>query len=192
MTQIDLLKKFFQNNPLRDIKHPEVVDWVTAEWERLTGGVFRDPDRGIRSLAQQGFLIKVSKGVYRYDPEAVHQRQLEDFTTTQKKEVFDRDGYVCAMCGRDKKYYTNVEFHIDHIVPKDDGGKAILENAQVLCARCNFIKKNTKQTSTGKKMFINLYELAKKEGQEEIRQFCEEILGVFEKYNINGHIKWMK
>ena len=54
------------------------------------------------------------------------------------------------------------------------------------------MKKNYKQTETGKKMFIRLYELAKKEKNKELIKFCAEILTVFEKNNINGHIEWKK
>jgi hypothetical protein len=192
VSQIDLIKQYFVGNPNRDIAHPEIVDWVTVEYEKLTGEKFRDPDRSIRKLAQEGFLIKVSKGIYRYEADAVHKRNLEDFTSNQKKAIFERDGYVCAKCGKDKKLYPTAEFHIDHLVSKDDGGKATLENGQVLCSRCNFIKKNIKQTTTGKKMFVNLYEYAKKEGNEEVLEFCQDLLNVFEKHNINGHIEWKK
>ena len=79
---------------------------------------------------------------------------------------------------------------IDHIKPKDLGGKAIIENAQTLCARHNFLKKNFKQTETGKKMFIRLYELAKKQDDITLTNFCKDILKIFDKHNINGHIEW--
>lgn len=88
IVQNDLIKQYFIQNPHRDIAHPEIVDWVTAEYERLTNEKFRDPDRAIRKLAQEGFLIKVSKGIYRYEPDAVHKRALEDFTPSQKKRFW--------------------------------------------------------------------------------------------------------
>ena len=64
--QKDLIVEFFKKNPNRDIKHPEVVDWVVSTYTKRTGNVFRDPDRAIRHLAQSGFLIKISKGIYKY------------------------------------------------------------------------------------------------------------------------------
>ena len=70
-SQLDLIMEYFKKNPRRDIKHPEIVDWVVSEYKKRTGKVFRDPDRGIRSLSQDGLLVKVSKGVYRYDPDLV-------------------------------------------------------------------------------------------------------------------------
>ncbi len=190
ISQLDLIKEFFINNPLRNIPHPEVVDWVVIQWKKRTGEIFRDPDRGIRSLAQKGFLIKISKGIYRYDPDFVVNRKLEDFTPAQKKEILKRDNYKCVICGKGKK--EGIELHIDHIKAKDFGGKATIENGQTLCAQHNFLKKNFKQTETGKKMFIRLYELAKDKKNVDLQKFCSEILEVFEKNNINGHIEWTK
>jgi len=190
ISQINLLKEFFVNNPKRDIAHPEVVDWATKEYSIRTGKVFRDPDRGVRLLAQKGFLIKVKKGVYKYDPDYVHDRHLEDFTPTQKKEILHRDGYRCVMCGRGVK--DGVELHVDHIKPKDLGGKATISNGQVLCATHNFRKKNYKQTETGKKMFIRLYETAKSIGDTQTMNFTAQILKVFEENDVNGHIEWKK
>ena len=190
ITQQNIVKEFFLKHPNEDIKHPIVVDWVVSEWKKRTGKVFRDPDRMIRSLSQRGFLVKIAKGIYRYDPDLVTHKQLEDFTEAQKKIVLERDGYKCVICGKGKK--DGVELHVDHIKPKDLGGKATIENGQTLCSQHNFMKKNFKQTETGKKMFIRLYELAKMQGDEKLQKFCEEILEVFERNNINGHIEWKK
>jgi len=182
--------EFFKKHPKRDIKHPEIVDWVTEQWKKRTGEVFRDPDRGIRKLSQEGQLIKVSKGIYRYDPDFVQKRELEDFTAAQKKQILERDGYRCVICGKGRE--DGVELQVDQIKPKDLGGKATIENGQTLCATHNFRKKNLGQTETGKKMFIRLYELAKSIGDKETQKFCADILEVFEKSGVNGHIEWKK
>ena len=163
---------------------------MVSTYTKRTGNVFRDPDRAIRHLAQSGFLIKIAKGVYRYDPKKAYKRELEDFTIVQKETILKRDGYKCVICGRGKK--DGVELHIDHIKPKDFGGEATIENGQTLCAQHNFIKKNLKQTETGKKMFIRLYELVKSEKNKELMKFCSDVLETYEKHNINGHIVWKK
>jgi len=190
IVQSELLMEFFKKNPKRDIPHPEIVDWVTTEYLKLTGKVFRDPDRGIRKLHQDGYLQKIGKGVYRYDPKHIEIRNLEDFTPVIKEAIFKRDDYKCVICGRGKK--EGYELHADHIKPKDFGGEATLENGQTLCSQHNFLKKNLKQTETGKKLFIRLYELAKKENNQSLIIFCTEVLEVFEKNNINGHIVWKR
>jgi 5-methylcytosine-specific restriction endonuclease McrA len=134
------------------------VDWLAAKYKKQTGSVFGDPDRAIRKLHQDGFLTKIRKGVYRYDPENVKKKNLDDFTPKQKETILKRDGYKCIMCGKSKKH--GMDLHIDHIKPKDLGGKSTIENGQTLCSQHNFLKKNLKQTETGKKMYIRLYELA--------------------------------
>lgn len=188
VTQAALIMEFFEKNPNRDVPHPEIVDWATEEYRKRTGNIFRDPDRQIRQLHQKGYLIKVAKGVYRYDPKQVKERNLEDFTPALKKAIFERDNFRCVVCGRGLK--DGVEIHVDHIKPKDFGGKATFENGQTLCSQHNFLKKNFKQTETGKRLFIRLYELAKKEKNQPLLKFCTEILEVFEENDINGHIVW--
>lgn len=94
------------------------------------------------------------------------------------------------ICGAGEK--EGVELHVDHIKPKDLGGKATLENGQTLCAKHNFLKKNFNQTETGKKMFLRLLESAQEAQELELVAFLEEILSVYEKHGINGHVVWKK
>jgi len=186
----DLIKEYFKAHPRQDLRHGPVVDWVEERYLKLEGRKPRDTWRAIRKLHEEGFLIKVKKGVYRYDPDAVRQRELDDFTPEQKEQILKRDGYKCVICGRGRK--DGVELHVDHIKPKYLGGKSTIENGQTLCAQHNFIKKTLRQTETGKKMFIRLYELAKKEKNEELKKFCADILETYEKHNINDHIVWKR
>ena len=190
ITQTELVMEYFMTHPNRDIEHPEVVDWLTKEYQERTGGIFRDPDRAIRKLAQAGKLIKIRKGVYKYDPDLITNPELEDFTPAQREQIFKRDNYRCVICG--KGQLDGIEIQVDHIKPKDLGGKATIENGQTLCATHNFRKKNLKQTETGKKMFIRLYELSDSVEDHEMRDFCRNILDVFEEHNINDHVKWKR
>jgi len=186
----ELVIDFFVTNPNQELKHGPVVDWVTEQWLQSHDKSPRDPWRTIRSLHQEGFLIKVKKGIYMFDPDSVTTRELEDFSPEQKDIIFKRDNFKCVICGRGKR--DGMEVHADHIIPKDKGGKAEISNGQTLCSEHNFRKKNYKQTETGKKMFIRLYELAKVRDDKELMNFCAEILEVFEKNGINGHIEWKR
>lgn len=186
----DLIKDYFKAHPKQDLHHGPVVDWVEEKYLKLYKRKPRDSWRAIRSLHEKGFLIKVKKGVYRYDPDAVKHRELEDFTPEQKEQILKRDDYKCVICGRGRK--DGVELHVDHIRPKYLGGKSTMDNGQTLCAQHNFIKKTLKQTETGKKMFIRLYELAKKERNQELKKFCADVLETYERHNINDHIVWRR
>jgi hypothetical protein len=148
----------------------------------------RDPWRMIRRLHQEGWLIKVRKGVYRYDPEAAGKVELDDFTPEQKQAILERDQYRCVICG--KGLADGVELHVDHIRPRHLGGRSEIENGQTLCAQCNFRKKVYKQTETGKRMFIRLLKLAEKEGDQQMVEFCREVLSIYERHGINDHIRW--
>lgn len=141
-------------------------------------------------MYQKGFLIKVSNGVYRYDTKFAKDKIQENFTAAQKRVILEKDGYRCVICGKGKK--DGVELRVDHIIPKDKGGKATIENGQTLCSQHKFLKKNLNQTETAKKMFIHLYELTKVKGKTKLNKFSADVLKVFEKYGINGHIEWEK
>ena len=190
ITQMEIIMQYFKNHPNRDIKHPEIVDYVTEEYKKLTGNVLRDPDRAIRKLSQEGFLIKIAKGIYRYDPEYVVKRELEDFSESDKEAIKKRDGYKCVICGLGPE--NGVELQVDHILPKDKGGRATIDNGQTLCAKHNFIKKNYGQTEMSKKLFVNMYNIAKRNCDERTKEFASAILEVYEKFEIDTHIVWKK
>jgi len=175
-----LIIEYFKKHPNKDLSHGPVVDWVEEEYKKIYGRKPRDFWRAIRKLHQEGFLIKVKKGVYKYDPDYVSKKELDDFTPELKRLILERDGYKCVICGRTEK--EGYELHVDHILPKDKRGKATLENGQTLCSICNFRKKNYNQTESGKKMFIRLWETAKRLGDEKTRNFFEEILNTYEIY----------
>jgi hypothetical protein len=185
----ELIQEYFQQHPNTDLPHGPVVDWVTEQW-RLQGSETppRDPWRVIRRLHQEGWLIKVRKGVYRYDPEFAGRIELDDFTPEQKQAIRERDQYRCVICG--KGLADGVELHVDHIRPRYLGGRSEIENGQTLCAQCNFRKKVYKQTETGKRMFIRLLQLAEKECDQKMVEFCREVLSVYERHGVNDHIRW--
>ena len=81
---------------------------------------------------------------------------------------------------------------MDHILPKDKGGRATIDNGQTLCAKHNFIKKNYGQTEMSKKLFVNMYNIAKRNGDERTKEFASAILEVYEKFEIDTHIVWKK
>lgn len=49
-----------------------------------------------------------------------------------KKNIFARDKYKCAYCGREVEVLT-----VDHIIPKAKGGKSSFDNCVAACKPCN-------------------------------------------------------
>lgn len=165
-----------------------MIDWVAKEYPERTGRKFRYLGPAIRRLAQEGKLIRLRSGVYKYDPDLITNPELEDFTPAQREQIFKRDNYRCVMCGTGER--EGVEIHADHIKPRDLGGRTTIENGQTLCATHNLHKKNLKQTDSGKNMFIHLSELSESVGDGEMRDFCRSILEVFEEHNIGDRVEW--
>jgi len=179
-SQSDLLMEYFKKHPNQDIKHPEIVDWATAKWEKRHNVKLRDADRAIRKLHSDGLLIKVKKGVYRYEPDSVKKRHLEDFNTKTKKAIFERDGYKCVICGRGLK--EGMELHADHRTSKDDGGKATLDNGQTLCSQHNIMKKRYGTYDFLGKYSEKTLAIAKKHNDTEVINLFEDLLKVIKKH----------
>ncbi|MEW6481851.1 MAG: hypothetical protein AB1397_02445 [bacterium] len=93
-TIADLIMEYFRNHPKEDLQHGPVVDWVEEQYLKLYGKKPRDTWRGIRRLHQEGFLIKVRKGVYKYDPDLIQNKELYEFPENVKEAIFKRDGYI--------------------------------------------------------------------------------------------------
>lgn len=182
----DLIMEFFKKHPKENIPHGPVVDWVEERYRKLYKKKPRDTWRAIRKLHQEGKLIKVKKGVYKYDPEAIKKVELFDFPPEIKEQIFKRDKYRCVVCGRGPK--DGVEICADHIRPKDKGGTNTLDNGQTLCMEHNLMKKNYSQTEAGKRYFIKMYKKALAEKDKKMIDFCKCAFNCYERHKINSHI----
>ena len=69
---------------------------------------------------------------------------------SMKIELLQRDNFSCAECGKRIAETDNARavlkmgaglFHIDHLVPVNQGGRATMENLRVLCPKCNLSRK---------------------------------------------------
>ena len=183
----ELILQYFKKHPRKELKHGPVVDWVRKQYLKEHKTPPRDPWREIRKLHQQGILIKVKKGVYKYDPDYVRKVELWEFSPETKKAILERDGYRCVVCGRGIE--DGVELVVDHIKPKDKGGTNDISNGETLCMEHNLMKKNYSQTEAGKRYFIKMYERAIELGDEKIIKFCECVFDCYDYHKVNGHIK---
>lgn len=53
--------------------------------------------------------------------------------------VFERDDHVCQYCGRE---YSESELTLDHVIPREKGGRTSWENIVTSCIYCNSEKAN--------------------------------------------------
>lgn len=182
----DLIIEFFQMHPREDMPHGPVVDWVEEQYRKLYEKKPRDIWRAIRKLHQDGKLIKVKKGVYRYDPDLIKEVELFDFPPNIKEEIFKRDNYRCVVCHKGRA--DGVELCADHKKSKDKGGDNSVDNGETLCMEHNLMKKNYSQTEAGKRFIINMYKQAIAIDDKRMINFCKCIFDCYDAHGINGHI----
>lgn len=59
---------------------------------------------------------------------------IRAFDDNTKREVYERQRGICAICG---KHFDIEHMEADHITPWHEGGRTIAENCQMLCRECN-------------------------------------------------------
>jgi 5-methylcytosine-specific restriction endonuclease McrA len=76
-------------------------------------------------------------------PQVLLLRQFDRLPTKEVKfnrqNIFERDGYVCQYCNR---RFPVGDLNLDHVIPRDRGGKTTWENVVTSCIRCNTRKAN--------------------------------------------------
>ena len=79
--------------------------------------------------------VQKKKGIYTYvfDRDE-HHLDIRAFDGNMKREVYERQNGVCAICG---KHFEIEQMEADHITPWHDGGRTVAENCQMLCRDCN-------------------------------------------------------
>ena len=70
-------------------------------------------------------------------------RQEVKFT---RENVFQRDSYQCQYCG---KGFDSRDLNLDHVIPRDKGGRTVWENVVCSCIRCNTKKANKMPREAG-------------------------------------------
>jgi 5-methylcytosine-specific restriction endonuclease McrA len=54
--------------------------------------------------------------------------------------VFQRDNFICKICGRSPATHLGLVLHVDHHMAWSKGGETLFENLQTLCMECNIGK----------------------------------------------------
>ena len=187
--QVGIAFEYFLDRPNQDVQHVDVVPWIEGMCHKRLGTVCKDPDRAIRKLHDMGLLIKVSKGIYRFEPDSIASNVLDDFDESMRLKVKERDQFCCVVCGLGEK--DGVEIQVDHITPRSKGGKAEIDNAQTLCGSHNYRKNKLSQLELGDRMFRRLKKNAQASRTENIEaekviQFCDEVLIIYKKYGFES------
>jgi len=99
-----------------------------------------------------GGYRRLIKKIIDFQSEKISEAQLTEKYIGRKKnrkmisagrrhDVFKRDRYRCAICGKSSKE-DDIKLEVDHIIPVAEGGTDDLDNLQTLCIDCNRGKKD--------------------------------------------------
>lgn len=190
ITKTAFTLSYFKTRPGQPLSVIDVAEWVQNAYRGLTGRRFSDPDRIIRYLYARGIIHRETRGIYVYYPGAEGRALPPPFTDSQKKQIYERDGRVCAICGTTEAAGDTLD--VDHIQTLDKGGESVIENGQILCTVHNQFKKNYGHTETAKRYFKNLYRSAVAIDDRRLMAFVEDIMEVYERHGYDDHITWSK
>lgn len=91
-------------------------------------------EKHVAKLMQDSDVQKKS-GIYAYVLDGdEHNLGIRAFDDNTKREVYERQKGICALCG---KPFAIEQMEADHITPWHAGGRTIAENCQMLCRECN-------------------------------------------------------
>ena len=192
MSQEEFVLKWFASNPDKNISHVESNPRIERAWMDFTGSRMEDPDRAIRRLAAQGDLVKVSKGVYRFDSKLAENPTTEDFTDFTRQAVLERDGFECLACGANADNF--LDLHVVHKVPIVSGGASVLSNGLTLCSFHKVARELVDPSGKLSRQAVrNLLDCIKPGGRIELVDavvVAEELLRILEENTVGGKISW--
>ena len=99
ISQIEFVRSYFMQRPMEVISHAKAKADLETAYLTVMGKRLEDSDRAIRRLHGDGFLEKVAKGQYMYNPETAGQKEFNEFTVSEKRQILDRYGYKSVVCG---------------------------------------------------------------------------------------------
>ena len=103
------------------------------------------PEEGSRVIHTVNQAVRVPSVLLlrRYDRMLLREMKFN------RQNLFERDGYRCQYCSSS---FPAKELNMDHVVPRDRGGKTTWENVVTSCIRCNSRKGNREPKEAGMRL----------------------------------------
>lgn len=102
------------------------------EWIKFS---LEAPPPATESIRSPHLLLRVPRVLLLGAYDRVPRREIR----FSRRNVYLRDQNTCQYCGR---IFREEELNLDHVVPRDTGGKSNWENIVTACVRCNSRKAN--------------------------------------------------
>ena len=106
--------------------------FAAAEWVTYSLAV---PPPAAEAVRSPCIVLRMPRVVLLGAYDRVPRREIR----FSRRNVYLRDAHTCQYCGR---VFREEELNLDHVVPRDVGGKTNWENIVTACVRCNSRKAN--------------------------------------------------
>ncbi len=113
-----------------DVKGHQV--YASAEWISHS---LSNPPADLEAIRSPCIALRIPRVLLLGAYDRVPRREIR----FSRRNIYLRDGHLCQYCGR---VYREEELNLDHVVPRDVGGKTSWENIVTACVRCNSRKAN--------------------------------------------------
>lgn len=118
--------------------HAQVVDSSEGnyqtfnfdQWRDFTGAC--DEEESVHTIS---FKIRVPKIIVLLFFDKLPKKEVK----LTRQNIFDRDQNTCQYCGHK---FERKDLNIDHVIPRDKGGRTTWENIVCSCIPCNTRKGN--------------------------------------------------
>lgn len=149
--------------------HAQVIDPNQGDFQIYNGEQWIEhcinqpprPDQAVMNTVKMALQIPKVLLLRSYDRVPVQEVKFS------RQSVFERDGYRCQYSGR---IYPPKMLNIDHVIPKDRGGRTTWENVVTSSIHCNTLKANRLPHEAGLK-------LIRKPAKPRTRPFISSLLG---------------
>jgi 5-methylcytosine-specific restriction endonuclease McrA len=115
----------------RNFATHDIRSWRDLSHQSLNGHAATSPD-AVRSVSC-AFMLPQIIVVTLYD------RMPKKEIKLTRHNIFARDKHTCQYCAR---IFDSRDLNLDHVIPRDKGGRTTWENLVTSCVRCNTRKSN--------------------------------------------------
>ncbi len=128
--------------------HAQVVDADKGAFQTFDFGKWADISRNqdTSDMVQTlHFKIRIPQIIVLIFFDRLPKREVK----LTRQNIFERDANTCQYCGKE---FDRRDLNIDHVIPRDKGGRTTWENIVCSCIPCNSRKANRLPHEAGMKL----------------------------------------
>ena len=144
-SQIDYYKIITKNMPGKVLRSHGIADYKNGKFHLMLDEISNEQRENLINLCNKKldeYENKHGKKIWQH-----RARDAKPISGSLQYDVFAKAKGRCMACGISREERA---FDVDHIIPRNRGGKTEISNLQALCYKCNSQKRDRDDTDFGK------------------------------------------